>query len=78
MSLKNKLIKNSYQKIEIRKIEQKPELLVECFAYYMGYLNNVDVPKHKVKIRTSMYISTIENRFKYFKEALSRFILTNF
>jgi integrase len=44
--------------------------LIECFAYYIGYLNNVDVPKHKQKLRDPKYISKVDNAFQMFIEAL--------
>lgn len=67
---KNTLIKNSFQKFEIKQTEYKPVLLIECFAYYMGYLNNVNVAVHKMKIRTPAYIKKFEYDFNTFKDAL--------
>ena len=69
-AFKELLSTNSFQKINIR-VEQKiPVRLIECFAYYMGYLNNVDVPKHKQKNRDPKYIAKFDLLFEQYKEAL--------
>lgn len=67
---KKNLATNSYQKVEIIKERTSPVLLVDCFAYYMGFLNNIGVPKFKRKTRSEKYISTFERNFKMYKEAL--------
>lgn len=45
---------------------QKPKLMIECMAMYIGYLNNDGVAAHKVKIRTQSHIKDIERFFRYF------------
>ena len=67
---KNELKRNSYQKIPINKTIHVPTLLIECFAYYMGFLNNVDVPKHKYKVRSSGHLQHFDLAFRLYKEAL--------
>lgn len=67
---REKLISNSFQKIEIKKAVWVPSRLVECFAYYIGYLNNVGVPKHKQKKRDPKYISKIDLLFGQYQDAL--------
>ena len=57
-AFKRELKNNSFQKVSIKKQEQVPIRLVECFAYYIGYLNNVGVPMHKIKERKDRHIKT--------------------
>ena len=70
LNLKSYLENNNYQKIELKKVTKNPELLLECFAYYMGYLNNVDVPDHKQKTRDITHIRKVELAFNLYQEAL--------
>lgn len=67
---KEGLLKNSYQKVQITKVESKPIRLIECFAHYMGFLNNVNVPEHKQKKRDPKYIGKIDFLFEQYKAAL--------
>ena len=67
---KEQLEANSYQSIHIKRNENTPNRLIDCFAYYMGYLNNVDVPKHKQKNRDKKYIAKYDSLFEQFKNAL--------
>ncbi|MGZ3931004.1 MAG: hypothetical protein ACXVP0_06440 [Bacteroidia bacterium] len=70
IEFKEHLKNNGYQKIEIKQDVFIPTRLVECFAYYMGYLNNVDVPKHKQKNRTPAYISKFDLLLEQYQDAL--------
>lgn len=36
----------------------------------MGYLNNVNIPQHKQKLRDPKYLAKIDSLFEQFKEAL--------
>lgn len=54
-----------------QKPEPKPMLMVECMAQYIGFLNNVDVPKLQQKNRSKGHIDEVERYFRYFCEALS-------
>ncbi len=69
-SFKEELKMNSFQKMKIKKETQTPTLLIECFAYYMGFLNNIDVPLHKHKDRSSRGIQHFDSFLKIYKEAL--------
>lgn len=68
---KNDLHSNSFQKVLIKKADATPTRLIECFAYYMGYLNNVGVPSHKQKIRDPKYIAKYDHLFEQYKDALA-------
>jgi integrase len=50
----------------IEEREEKPSLIIECMAMYIGYLNNEGVQVHKVKKRTTAHIKDVERFFKYF------------
>ncbi len=67
---KQELVSNSYQKVAIKKSENTPTRLIECFAYYMGYLNNVGVPKHKQKQRDADHIRKVDLAFELYIKAL--------
>ncbi len=60
---KENLKNNNFQRVELKKDVSVPTRLIECFAYYMGYLNNVGVPKHKQKVRDQKYIKKIDSLF---------------
>lgn len=70
--LKNEFVraleKTNYQKtsILIEGNPEKPSLLIECMAMYIGYLNNIGVEAHKIKIRSDSYIKDVERYFKNF------------
>jgi len=68
--LREQLIENAFQKVPIRKEENTPTLLIEFFAYYMGYLNNVGVPKHKQKVRDIDHIRKVDLSFQLYLTAL--------
>jgi integrase len=40
------------------KVDTKPELLTDCVMMYSDWLENVDVPKHKQRIRSNDYVKT--------------------
>jgi len=50
--------------------QQIPELLVHAMARYIGWLNNEDVPLHRVRIRTVNHIKDNERALKLFAECL--------
>lgn len=52
--------------LNCQKVESKPQLLIECMAMYIGYLNNVGVEAHKIKVRSQSHIKDIERFFRYF------------
>ncbi|MDA7803610.1 hypothetical protein N8987_03445 [Crocinitomix sp.] len=68
----NELVQTDYQLTKNHQMKDvvKPEFMVECMAMYVGYMNNVDVPAHKVKVRTGKHIGDVERYFKYFLLAL--------
>jgi integrase len=70
LDFKELLKNNGYQKIEIKKSASSPTRLIECFAYYMGYLNNVGVPLHKHKNRDPKYIGKFDFLFEQYKTVL--------
>lgn len=55
----------SPNKLNENEIEQKPKLLIECMAMYIGYLNNDGVESHKIKVRSKSHIKDIERFFRY-------------
>ncbi len=67
---KAQLLNNGFQKVELKKTSQRPIRLIECFAHYMGYLNNVGVPEHKQKIRDPKYIGKFDFLFEQYKTVL--------
>ena len=67
---KDLLQKNCYQSIPIKRTTNIPIRLLDCFAYYMGYLNNVGVPMHKQKNRDKKYIAKFDSLFEQYKKAL--------
>lgn len=70
LNFKDQLETNEYQKVKIDHDLSIPERLIECFAYYMGYLNNEGVPAHKQKKRDPKYIAKFDLLFEQYKEAL--------
>lgn len=65
----NELEELNYQnsnELNSKKVESKPSLLIDCMAMYIGYLNNVGVEAHKVKVRSKAHIKDVERYFKYF------------
>src|SRR6218665_25777 len=70
---KNGLKENNYQKIKINDNPiYVPTRLIDCFAYYIGFLNNVDVPLHKQKKREQKYINEVDRTFGQFLDALTQ------
>ena len=67
---KEVLQNNNYQKVEIKHEVNTPTRLIECFAYYMGFLNNVGVPIHKQKKRDPKYIGKFDFLFEQYKQVL--------
>lgn len=49
---------------------RKPELLVDCMGLYLDYLNNVNVPAHRQKIRSKGHLNEVERYFRYFFDCL--------
>lgn len=70
---KNSLKAHNFQKIIIKETTTYvPARLIDCFAYYIGFLNNVDVPLHKQKRREQKYINEVDRTFGQFIEALTQ------
>lgn len=44
----------------------KPVLFVDCAMMYIDYLENIDVPAHQVKVRTSDYVEATNGFLKQF------------
>lgn len=63
---------NQYQKnlVILKNENSKPDLLIECMAMYIGYLNNAGVPLHKRRDRSKAHIDDFERVFKYFCKSL--------
>lgn len=72
LEFKSFLRNNHYQKVEIKKPGKHPELLIECFAYYLGFLNNVNVPPQKQKKRDPDHIRKVELAFELYQKALQQ------
>lgn len=68
---KEKLKDSGFQKIETKTQTWTPIRLIECFAYYMGFLNNVDVPIHKQKHREQKHINEVDRLFGQYQTALT-------
>jgi integrase len=49
---------------------RKPQLLVDCMGLYLDYLNNVNVPAHRQKIRSKGHLNEVERYFRYFFDCL--------
>lgn len=49
---------------------RRPELLVDCMGLYLDYLNNVNVPAHRQKIRSKGHLNEVERYFRYFFDCL--------
>lgn len=45
---------------------RRPELLLDCMGLYLDYLNNVNVPAHRQKIRSQGHLNEVERYFRYF------------
>jgi hypothetical protein len=72
INFKEQVEANGFQKVEIKaKPINVPSRLIECFAYYIGFLNNVDVVPHKQKKREQKYINEVDRTFTQFQEALT-------
>jgi integrase len=70
--LRDTLVQNSFQTVPIVKQESIPSKLTECFAWYMGYLNNVGIPKHKHKLRDPDHIRKVDLAFQLYLKALQQ------
>lgn len=68
---KEQLIQNSFQKVAMKKPLFVPTRLIDFFAYYIGYLNNVNVPKHKQKKREQKHINEVDRTFGQYEVALT-------
>lgn len=53
------------------KEQTKPSLLIHLMAKYIAFLNNEDVPSHRIKERSKAHIRDVENAFKVFYQCLS-------
>jgi len=51
--------------------QNKPHLLVNALARYIGWLNNEGVPAHRVKIRSDEHIKDVERSFKVLVNSLN-------
>lgn len=69
---KKTLISNSYQPITIKKEVKLPARLIECFAYYIAFLNNEGVVPHKKKKRDPDHIRKVDLSFELFLKALQQ------
>ncbi|MEZ4921889.1 MAG: site-specific integrase [Crocinitomicaceae bacterium] len=74
LEFEEELQANDYQSTNIHMGEAitKPDLLIDCMAMYLGYLNNEDVETHMVKVRTKKHIWEVENYFEKFCKALKK------
>ena len=72
IDFKDQVTANGFQKIEIKEtVTNVPSRLIECFAYYIGFLNNEGVVAHKQKKREQKYINEVDRTFSQFQEALT-------
>jgi len=51
---------------------KKPQLLVDCMGMYLDYLNNVNIPPHRQKVRSKNHLKDVERYFRYFIECLKK------
>lgn len=74
LEFEEELQSNDYQSttIHVDTPIARPELLIECMAMYLGYLNNEGVETHMVKVRTAKYIWEVENYFEKFCRSLKK------
>ena len=72
LNFKTEIEKNNYQETEPIEVVCKPELVIDCMAFYIAYLRNEDVPSHKKKTRTEDHIKEVERYFKYFITAITK------
>ncbi|MBD3637414.1 MAG: hypothetical protein HUJ25_08685 [Crocinitomicaceae bacterium] len=56
----------------IKPVDQRPQLLVDCMAMYIGFLNNEGVESHMVKVRTKKHLWEVENYFEKFCRSLRK------
>jgi len=72
----NELEVNQYQATPILVVEEEekimPMLLIDCMAYYIGYLNNEGAELHQIKERSKGHIDEVERAFRYFCKSLKR------
>jgi integrase len=54
-------------------VQTEPQItLIEAMSKYIGFMNNVDVPKHLQRERSDDYIADIGRAFKYFCACLKK------
>jgi integrase len=72
IDFKRSLEANSFQKPEPKEPEEneKPLLLSDCMLKYLDFLNNVGVPEHFKKERSSGHIKEVERYFLYAVDAI--------
>lgn len=69
LAFEEELEQQQYQSVETliaKQPQEKPTLLIECMALFVGYLNNVDIEEHKKKERSDGHIKDVERVFKNF------------
>jgi len=50
----------------------KPQLLIDCMSLYIDYLNNINIPAYRQKLRSAGHINEVERYFRYFVECLKK------
>lgn len=63
---------NNYENESQEEKISKPQLLIDCMSLYIDYLNNVDIPVYRQKIRSAGHINEVERYFRYFIECLKQ------
>ena len=74
LEFERELVSKDYQSTEnhLRPVDQNPQLLVECMAMYIGFLNNEGVESHMVKVRSKKHLWEVENYFEKFCRSLRK------
>jgi integrase len=68
-----KYLKENNYEIESHKERiLKPHLLIDCMSLYIDYLNNIDIPAYRQKVRSTGHINEVERYFRYFIECLKQ------
>lgn len=66
------LKENNYETESQKERITKPQLLIDCMSLYIDYLNNINVPSYRQKIRSTGHINEVERYFRYFIECLKQ------
>ena len=66
------LRENNYEVEAPTERNSNPELLIECMSMYLDYLNNINIPAYRQKVRSKGHINEVERYLRYFTECLQQ------